>query len=377
MKIGILHGYDPRNTGDAAITLAMTRMARSLYPRSSITLETRYFQHATSFFRGHAPDLEVVATAFPFPPPGSRTRSGFLEALRLRPQRRNYDLALLMGGGYLYSRSERRIPSPTAAHLLLELKHLRSSNPKVKISTGPISVGPISRLDRPVVSALLRTVDEIVVRDKSSYELVSRMGHAPHQAPDIALTRPCQSPGHTPNQPTTLAVNAMDWRWAGASENQWGQYRNSIRALSNEANRSGLDVVGFGMSTVPEQGQVDINTLRELTGDASATLVHGYEDVDALLATRPYVVSTRLHGAIMAMTRGAPTVHLSYQPKGIGTYRMLNLPHQVLDVRSVGSLSARQLLDRVRGVDVVAQSRAVTAAAVQTTDTLTRAWRVI
>jgi len=61
------------------------------------------------------------------------------------------------------------------------------------------------------------------------------------------------------------------------------------------------------------------------------------------------VVGTRLHSCIVAMLAGTPAIGLAYQPKSLGTFRLLNLEEYCLDVESFEADRVAQLAADLAG----------------------------
>lgn len=369
----IVNAYAYRNAGDAAIMLSTIALLRDMgYTR--ITLSSRYSDRLNYLSEG-------VSIADPILPFSERSHPGMapLRVVRLlvavgvlffllaikrwfpsaaaRAGRRllgagagcigRDTLVVVAGGGYIYS--SRRLFNVSLYHSLLTIRAAGVLARRVVMM--PQSVGPLNRLvDAAIAQWALRAVERPILRESLSLTRSRRCLSLPNAyiLPDIAFYRPSGVATRPEDLSSrTVRIVVMDWTWSSsASASGFNAYVRALAALSDAMLRGGFDVVLGGHSRIPEQRQDDILVCREvlalcteqgITLDEECDVVHLYDEY----ARSALVVSTRLHGSIMAASVGTPTVALAYQEKAYGVLRGLEC---MVPVHQVESLQVETLV---------------------------------
>ena len=163
------------------------------------------------------------------------------------------------------------------------------------------SLGPLSPAGEKLVSPALRGSRAVVVRDRQSYDLASRLGTAKSRlllGADVALL--LEPPrvgrderlvtliprGNIPNE-ANLRLREVGWR---------------LRELGYE-----VLILGFQPGYDEKALEIFKGFTRESSGDPKRILY--------LIAQSGYVLSLRLHGLILAAVAGTPYAGGSYDPK--------------------------------------------------------------
>lgn len=378
----IINAYSARNAGDAAITLATATLLQHL-GIDRVMVATRHAEEDQDFYASRG--ITTVEPLTPFPRRGQGStiaRSTVLgfgllkgrRAFRRHAAAASADLVVLSGGGYLYSAS--RAVNGTLIHAANASRlALRSGLPVVMM---PQSIGPFSRrIDQAIVRAGLRDLTTVVVREEVSASIAQDIGlERVEICPDIAFLGwqriQVQSPATLHDQ---ITVVPMDWSWASARGGALvDAYILRFARLLEALAESGCSVAVAGHSSIPEQAQDDSLVAQAILAAMRADLrenvvTHPYSDIDALAsiyARSDLVIGTRLHSCIAAMVAGTPTIHLSYQPKGVGTYSMLGLVDRCASARDFDSTEIARLATQVlenaeaerrRVADAVASAR--------------------
>jgi colanic acid/amylovoran biosynthesis protein len=233
----------------------------------------------------------------------------------------------------------------------------------------PQSVGPLHRrLDRVLVSWAFCKVRPFVVRDEFAREeardVMSRTAGDIEVCPDIAFAGWPSSryiePAKT-GKPSVrrIGIVPMDWTWARTvdRERALDAYIAKLAAVVRNLSHQGFELQLYGHSRIAEMDQDDITVAQRIADTAGADAnVHvdlaESGDVTELrehFRSVSVVVGTRLHSCIVAMLAGTPAIGLAYQPKSLGTFRLLNLEEYCLDVESFEADRVAQLAADLAG----------------------------
>lgn len=386
----IVDAYTYRNAGDAAIVLATANILRRRGV-SSIRVASRHIDSDRDFYQRYG--LEAVPASVTFPVKGqtndlwrgvtfvwSALAAVLLTlAFQLSPRiaigashavglsgfafLAMADTVVLCGGGYLYSPDSRL--NLTLLHCALTRWLARWLGKPLLMM--PQSIGPFRRRsDELIAAAALQAVDRIVVREEQSAAEARRLVGSSREivvCPDIALygwERPGACPGRAnEGQPESVGLIAMDWTWARrAGRADLSRYIDKLAELITHLGETGLHVRLLSSSFVPAEGQDDqeiaagVLARSQVHDTERAGIDHDATDVEGLrsaLRDQTIVVSTRLHGALLAMVEGRPAVTLAYQPKATATYQLLGLSELCLDVQTFSVKELAQKVDMILG----------------------------
>ncbi|MEV7572211.1 polysaccharide pyruvyl transferase family protein [Pseudarthrobacter sp. NPDC089323] len=237
------------------------------------------------------------------------TRSGYDRAYKalLKTKFKDFDLIVGVGGGYLRAGSCTELVKTGLVMGPQLYQAARSSTPSVYL---PQSIGPARLGSRRLLSALLKRLSTVWVRDDRSLEEYAVAGV--QRSPDLAIlgmnraVLPFDS-----DAPIILTVRSHR-----------GGVPQGIYPL-----RAQLGVIdSFIQSTVG--GNNDTKAVESL-------LPRKVLESKALMAeasSARVVVAMRLHAALMALRAGHYVIHLSYERKGFGAFADLGLQEYVFNV---------------------------------------------
>jgi colanic acid/amylovoran biosynthesis protein len=141
-----------------------------------------------------------------------------------------------------------------------------------------------------------------------------------------------------------VGIVTMDWTWARRVDPALAldAYVEKLAAVARALVARGFEVRFYGHSLLPEMGQDDLVVAHRVV--AAVDDPHAFVDplgvsgdvdhLHSLFASLAVVIGTRLHSCIIAMSAGTPAIGLAYQPKTLGTYRLLGLEELCLDVEA-------------------------------------------
>jgi colanic acid/amylovoran biosynthesis protein len=257
------------------------------------------------------------------------------------------DLQVCVGGGYLRAKKD-----TVSTLMLLLLFHqiwlARTLGKPVMLYAQ--SFGPYpKRIQYKLAAAGLRYATLILVREANSRDLLARMGLADGhviQVPDSAfLFSPdlCFDPwpliGERQSGEQIVGVTARAWL-PGAGQHAYERaMAEFIDRLSREP---GVKVVVIPQVTATEQNDDDRvvgRRIRELIGgDSNVVFVEQqltHYEIKAVFACLDYLVGTRFHSVIFALTAGVPALAIEYEHKTSGIMRDLGLEDWVLHIEDV------------------------------------------
>jgi polysaccharide pyruvyl transferase WcaK-like protein len=314
MKVLLIHAYSRFNSGDGLLVDLTGALAREAVGDD---IELTVLASEASSFR---PDEDVLQWASRVSLPS--TTLDLLSAGLLGPSKEieravdGADLVLAVGGGYLRGRT-------FVAALKSLLVHVRQSRYVTGRTTAPVvylpqSIGPLPWWSRGLTEASLSRAAAVCVRDDVSYD--GLRGRAPVQRfPDLAVLELAQgfrrppspqggaksvvfvprrlsSPGGYGRLLDHVLREHDEWEWAAQSTARGNDDRAFISEVAHRPARTLKEVLS-------QPGEVEL------------------------------VVSTRLHGAVEALLAGVPSVHLSYERKGLAAFEDLGLGPFVTSAR--------------------------------------------
>jgi polysaccharide pyruvyl transferase WcaK-like protein len=329
-KIGVLHAFSRRNSGDALLVdESLGVLERLGVPATGI----RVFALEAGTFVGTLPPGSPAPYAVPCEPrrrvSPALLRAGLEAAHTVIPpgERRGSALAreiaacdglIAVGGGYLRAGDVAESFGTLLNHVPQLVAASRSVAPSVYLpqSIGPLR-GPVGRMVRNA----LRSIDRACLRDGTSVREVGP-DVASVRLPDLAVLRLAR---HAPKRaesgggPVVVVARTVD-----RAPDFVAGILTLMRTLEATAPAQwAVQVEGPGMRT--DAGFYEAHGMRAPQSRA---------EVLAAAAAPGAVVSVRLHGALESILAGWPAIHLSYQRKGWGAYADLGLDDYVYDAGS-------------------------------------------
>lgn len=367
MDILIINAYSANNRGDAGIVVAMIQLLRRHCPAARVRVMSSFCEENSKFYRQY--DVESVPSIWclnKFDSIFMRYLKGlwFLLIALTNPRSRVFDsfhtadLVLSAGGGYIYS----SVRGPLGVGLLNVLFHYWLGKRLNKVVIGfPQSVGPVRhKLDILLVGYVLRCLDLFCVREKISNELLIEMGlRNLLLVPDIAFTLSSNkivknNINKSELEELAIGITVLDWRFSrkniGTEEIDCylEKLANTLLDICGKFSRSKIYIfpqvdVGLGDSDL-NISNVLLGRLKEANAVVFDLKDYTPEAIVSLYGEMHVFIASRMHSAIFAMAAGVPTVGLAYQPKTTGTFHLLGLGANVLDIES---FKERQLIDLV------------------------------
>jgi len=393
MRVHVL-GSVALNGGDAAIMAGQEAMLRRQWPDVTISVSDSDPEAAARYY----PQYEF----HPFLYSGiARYRGGRgIDHLRERLVRAHWFAVAALHGrgagrlaGMLSTQEQRALLAPllaagviayTGGTSLTENYSLKAKLFDLQIAALlgktlaflPQSAGPFRRPDtRSVLRRIFGSADLVLVRDTRSYGYVLDVGAAPERSqvlPDMAfalVVPPADWParnGHAPQ----LAVSVRSWsHFTGLTpEEGMRRYVEAVQEAVTRVVRESGARVSF-VSTCqgrPEYWTDDsalaVEIAAGLDADVAAEVVvdrepRTPEELLEHLAGFDAMLSTRLHGAILAACAGVPTLPIAYEFKTREVWGQLGLEEWVIDIGDVDRAGLAAAVTRLleRRADVRAQ----------------------
>lgn len=295
------------------------------------------------------------------------------------------DLVLLGGGGILQDQTSiYNIPYFIIQILLAQL--LRKKTMLVAVGAGPIK----GRVGKSLIALSMKKINAITVRDTYSYHVLKKLGadeKKMHVSTDPAIALVCDTmkkPDDIPDelfQKPYLVVCLRHWfdlnRFLPVALSNKLQlsyrgrqrYRNFIttmaKCLDLIVEETSLPVIFF-----PFYGTRDIkvnrDAMREMQYKDKAFLINQPQHIHNfyfLVAHAEFVISMRLHSAIVSAALNTPSIALSYSPKVREFMKSLGMEEFVLDLdhineKSVLNLARKILQNRTQICSEVGQNAA-------------------
>lgn len=371
MKIVISHVYSSHNNGDAAILSAQLDQLRQKFPQAQLRILT-----VDKIEAGYEFDGTPVSNALMFGAVSSANSrpkklvlavtmmvctavwAALFRSVHIRmplpaswraPLRimSESDLQICVGGGYLRAKKD-----AVSTFMLLLLFHqiwlARALGKPVVLYAQ--SFGPYpKRIQYKLAAAGLRYATLILVREANSRDLLARMGLAGSrviQVPDSAFLfspdlyfDPGPLIGERQPGEQIVGITARAWL-PGASQHA---YERAMAGFIDHLSRQpGVKVVVIPQVTATEQNDDDRQVGRRMqdlvrSGDnvvfVERRLTH--HEIKSVFACLDYLVGTRFHSVIFALTAGVPALAIEYEHKTSGIMRDLGLEDWVLPIEDV------------------------------------------
>lgn len=322
--IGVLHAYSRANAGDGLLVdLTLERLARhGVQPDDVVlvALDPASFTDVPHRVGVGTPGRSLDWRAVRAAGQGARLVGAALTRRHRAGLARTLgDCTALVavGGGYLRT-PDRMASFGTALNHVPQLAlAARSERPSLYL---PQSIGPLRGPVGAAVRRLLADVDQVCVRDdRSAVELAGNPGV--RRVPDLAVLHLAEQAPGAPRPSAEGRAIAL----VGRALDDLPDAAARLAALAAELPAP----VVYAVQAVGDEQKSDAAFY------ARAGLPAGGRLPDLLAGgTVGVTVSVRLHGALMSMLAGVPTVHLAYDRKGPAAYADLGLGAWCLDVRS-------------------------------------------
>ena len=347
----LLNAYSAQNVGDWLLVEASLALISDRHPHEAIVVVALDPQS----FISRSLSAPVIEAPFSLAKSRLAAIPGYLLALltacRCGPPRlkrlRAIDSAYSVGGGFLQIRGRRELASVGLAHLtqIMLMRRLR-----VPIVMLPQSIGPFrGRLNQRLARRILNAFAVVVLRENLSLAYVRGLGTndaaAVVTAPDLAFwaTRNRGTPPRHakvslsggPTDPKCVALVARQWSFPGSHNppRAYDTYIATFARLADLLLDRGHSVVMVAQSTGPTTRGDDRVAAAEIRKRMRQQLpkvvdLRGRASIDTceeVYASFDVVVSTRLHGALMALRAGVPAVAIGYEWKSDGIFGALGL----------------------------------------------------
>ncbi|GAA1943538.1 polysaccharide pyruvyl transferase family protein [Kitasatospora viridis] len=381
MKVLVVNAYVRENAGDAALLAVCLRQVRAAFPAARITVAGMEDRAVHPAFDGAA-NIGSIRRYVADAGVGTARRVlrkavGFLAApllLAPRPLARllrpllpaevrreadavaGADLVVSMGGGYFNAR-----PGldgyQNVFYVVLPL--LLAQRRGVPVVLAPQSFGPFpAPAQRRLAAHVVRRSALALAREDVSVEILARCGvrGAPvRRAVDsgFAFAPPPRLDwrarlGVGPEVPL-VGVTARQWLTA----DQQNAYERALAATIDAVRATGAQVVLIPQVTTDYLGDDDRIVERRIAAHCATPPLRVDEQVDfrelkGLYAECAYVLGTRFHSVIFALTSGVPCIAIEYEHKTRGIMRDLGLESWVLPIADASAESLGALVDRLR-----------------------------
>ena len=360
VRIGLLGQYSSRNLGDAAIVHEIIRNLRSRIPgaefvgicsRPDDTTRTHGIAafpisgHGPAFRPDGSPWLEVE----PPPGPGSGTR-------RIDSVVRSLDLLVMAGGGQVDDYWGGAGEQPRFLATWTVLARIR------RVPAAFFCVGLdrlATRVGRWLSLLALRNAAFVSFRDVGTRDLLRQMGlkkpSAVYADPAFGLPRSAQV-GFV-SQRRVLVSPICKRSWPGASDEQYERYLRELAHYAEASLRSGLEV-RFACSQIsmdPEAVTQVAALIPEALRDSwSVAEVETFDDFIREASSADVVVTSRLHGTILALVAGTPVIAVSVARKVSVVMAEVGLSEYCFEASSFGAARLVALSEQAarEGADV-------------------------
>ncbi|MER7844415.1 polysaccharide pyruvyl transferase family protein [Kitasatospora sp. NPDC096077] len=383
MRVLVVNAYVRENAGDAALLAVCLRQVRAAFPEAVITVAGMEDPEVHPAFDGAAnigsirryvADAGIgtvrriarkamgllalpLVLSLPSRAPGRLLRTLLpTEVWREVEAVEAADLVVSMGGGYFNARPGLDgYQNVFYVALPLLLAHRRG----VPVVFAPQSFGPFpAPVQRRLAAYVLRRAALVLTREDVSTDILATCGV--HGGPvrravdsGFAFAPPPRGDwrarlGVGPEVPL-VGVTARQWLAAAEQD----RYERALAQTIDAVRATGAQVVLIPQVTTDYLGDDDRIVDRRIAGHCATPPLRVDERVDfrelkGLYGECAYVLGTRFHSVIFALTSGVPCIAIEYEHKTRGIMRDLGLESWVLPIAEVSAASLGALVERLR-----------------------------
>lgn len=354
MNVLIINAYSIFNAGDCAIITCMADIVRKEYPDCNITVMSPHHEENEEFYLQRKMGSVLPIWEMPTESRFSRYRKAigyFFGAWKRSPNlpaMKEADLVLAAGGGYLFSTRN----TPLGLGLVGMAWHMKLATRLGKpCLLFPQSVGPFFwQIDRVFVAGILRKLTHVFTREAISTKIVRDLGvtHVT-ECPDVVFTmQPEPLPKYdalVSKGSPKIGISMVDWRSTikGTTESDIEAYVTRVADTLKELHKTHPNLHAYiyphcHLNTTGEFGNDwgVSNRLHEKCPEISTIVdvshITSPEELSGLYGKMDAYIATRMHASIFALCANVPTLALAYQPKTLGTFRLLDLSDLTLPV---------------------------------------------
>jgi colanic acid/amylovoran biosynthesis protein len=365
MKILFLHVYSEKNTGDAAIVSVMLGKYSKQYPDAEIVLSSITPQknkaflgarYISSFFQeaiytSEIPSQRVLKTlAIIF----GTLSGGIFFNTPLKEFVRNIkeaDLIVGTGGGYIIANNSTH-DWITLILTLLEFWFAKRLGKKVILEA--MSIGPLQGgLQKKLCSRVLNKLDEIHIREMISYNFVKSIGIETRllkKSVDLAFFFAPKTKTAMKNYLmkrgvffTKPVLGVTVKKCFPLDDPRQIKYEEAIAGFVNKIlQEKDMKVVFIPHVTAKAQNDDDRMIIQrikpKLVFKEKVILLmdeYSYRDIKGIYENLNWLIGTRMHSVIFALTAQVPVIAIAYEPKTLGIMKTLHLEKQVLQSENI------------------------------------------
>lgn len=283
---------------------------------------------------------------------GSQSKRNLLEAYY------NTDLVLSCGGGNFYAHREL---SPGFVWNLLAIGFAIGLGKRVIML--PQSIGPIEhRWQRSLARLVLNRVDRIMIREPESEQYVKstlKLSKKPVLIPDLAFGLPsveAKLPDDIPllgNRPR-IGVTMIDRGQQNPNFPEQGTYEDAICSLLirlSQEKSAAIFLISqcYGPSPDQDDRHVTHHIYERLKDQIQHLFIlDNFNDaleVKSAIAEFDFVIGTRMHTGIFALSSEVPVILIGYQPKACGMMDFFGLPQYCCNIEEVSIEELERLVN--------------------------------
>lgn len=254
------------------------------------------------------------------------------------------DLVIPVGGGYILSKRGflNTVRLFYTVHPLLFTAILGKPTVNYTQSIGPFA----SKFQERMAKFAVKKLEGVIVREKTTLQLLNRWGvKNVHHSADAGflftsdVTKDLRKELGIPERQMLVGITVRDWLQDEAQTN----YEKTIAAFADHIIETYNAAVVFIPQVTAEYHRDDDRDSSHRAYDAiehkeNAYVVdepYDHKTIKALYGKLDYIVGTRFHSVILALTSYVPAIAIGYEHKTRGIMADLDLEHWVIDIEDI------------------------------------------
>jgi colanic acid/amylovoran biosynthesis protein len=265
------------------------------------------------------------------------------------------DLVIPVGGGYI--RSQKGLQNTAGLFFIIHPFIFSAILRKITINYTQ-SVGPFGNtVQKLLAKTAVKTLDGIIVREQISAQLLKEWGVTKNVFVSVDSgfsfttdkTKDVRSEFHIPQSQMLVGVTVRSWLPPAQQE----QYEREVAKLCDHISTTyDAMILCIPQVTVTyhadddrESGKRVYQYMQQKQNMIVLTEEYDHHTVKAIYKELDYLVGTRFHSVIFALTAYVPSIAIGYEYKTLGIMTDLGLHQWVLDIQRIHSEQASRLFD--------------------------------
>lgn len=262
---------------------------------------------------------------------------------------KNTDFVITVGGGYI--RGNKGINGSMVLFFILHSIFISIILKKTTIGY-PQSIGPFAdKFQKSMANLVIKRMSAVIARETISYEYLRKIGlKNAYLVPDSGFLLNYGSEVIKPeNSPKIVGITVRKW----LTENEQNIYEKNIALLCDYIiEKYGFKIMFIPQVTVENHNDDDrlcsndvYEKMKNKNGVSVSNTDYDYQEIKKVYSSLDFLIGTRFHSVIFALTSLVPSIAIQYEHKTIGIMTDLGLEKWVIDIDKTEIEKLKKMFD--------------------------------